>query len=501
MSSNEPAQNAPLLQLSGISKSFGGTHALESVELALYAGSITALVGENGAGKSTLVKILTGIHQPDAGRITLCGKNVRIRSPAYAQQLGISVIHQEAVVFDELSVAENIFVTARPRRWGLIDWARMRRDAGRLMERLDCPLDPGLCLRELSVAQKYLVQIARALSHDARLVIMDEPTAALSHHEAQLLLRIAVGLRDEGRALLIISHRFEDLFAIADRYVVFRDGRSVAAGAMSGTSVGTLIECMVGRVIERLYPKKRIALGEEILRVSQLSRAEEFADISFGVRRGEIFGVYGLVGAGRSELMQSVFGLTRAESGCIELDRTRIRPRHPADAIAQRIAYVPEDRQHQGAITSLSISGNITLASLAQFARHGWIDGGRLMRAAGEWAQRLEVRYADLDQPLNELSGGNQQKVVLAKWLLTAPRVLILDEPTKGIDVGSKAAVHELMGEWVEQGMAIILVSSELPEVLGLSDRVLVMRRGRMAGLLERTEADAATVLRLASAA
>jgi rhamnose transport system ATP-binding protein len=501
LSNNEPSGNAPLVQLSGISKSFGGTRALESAELALYAGSITALVGENGAGKSTLVKILTGIYQPDGGRITLCGKSVRIRSPAHAQQLGISVIHQEAVVFDELSVAENIFVTARPRRWGLIDWARMRRDAGRLMERLDCPLDPGLRLRELSVAQKYLVQIARALSHDARLVIMDEPTAALSHHEAQLLLRIATGLRDEGRALLFISHRLEDLFAIADRYVVFRDGRNVAEGAMPDTSIDILIQCMVGRVIERLYPKRCIALGEEILRVLHLSRAEEFADISFAVRRGEILGVYGLVGAGRSELMQSVFGLTRAESGRIELDRTPIRPRHPADAIAQRIAYVPEDRQHQGTIPSLSISSNITLASLAQFTRHGWVDGERLTRTAGEWAQRLQVKYANLEQPLSELSGGNQQKVVLAKWLLTAPRVLILDEPTKGIDVGSKAAVHALMGEWVQQGMAIILVSSELPEVLGLSDRVLVMRRGRMAGLLDRTEADSATVLRLASAA
>jgi rhamnose transport system ATP-binding protein len=501
LSNGEPSADVPLMQLSGISKSFGGTRALESVELALYAGSITALVGENGAGKSTLVKILTGIHQPDGGRITLCGKSVRIRSPAHAQQLGISVIHQEAVVFDELSVAENIFVTARPRRWGLIDWARMRRDAVRLMERLDCPLDPGLSLRELSVAQKYLVQIARALSHDARLVIMDEPTAALSHHEAQLLLRIAAGLRDEGRALLFISHRLEDLVAIADRYVVFRDGRSVAAGAMSGTSIDTLIHCMVGRVIERLYPKRCVALGEEVLRVCHLSRAEEFADISFGVRRGEILGVYGLVGAGRSELMQSVFGLTRAESGRIELDRIPIRPRHPADAIAQRIAYVPEDRQHQGAIPSLSISRNITLAALAQFTRHGWIDGERLTSAAAEWAQRLQVKYANLEQPLSELSGGNQQKVVLAKWLLTAPRVLILDEPTKGIDVGSKAAVHALMGEWVQQGMAIILVSSELPEVLGLSDRVLVMRRGRMAGVLDRTEADAATVLRLASAA
>jgi rhamnose transport system ATP-binding protein len=501
LSHNEPAADAPLLQLSGVSKSFGGTRALESVELALYPGSITALVGENGAGKSTLVKILTGIHRPDGGRITLCGRSVQIRSPAHAQQLGISVIHQEAVVFDELSVAENIFVTQRPRRWGLIDWARMRDDAGRLMERLDCPLDPDLPLRALSVAQKHLVQIARALSRDARLVIMDEPTAALSHHEAQLLLRIATSLRNEGRAVLFISHRFEELFEIADRYVVFRDGRSVAEGTMRGTSLDMLIRCMVGRPIERLYPKRSIALGGELLRVWQLSRAQEFADISFGVRCGEILGVYGLVGAGRSELMQSVFGLTRAESGRIELDRTQIQPRHPADAIARHIAYVPEDRQHQGAIASLSVGHNITLAALNHFARHGWLDRERLTRTAGEWAQRLQVRYANLEQPLGELSGGNQQKVVLAKWLLTAPRVLILDEPTKGIDVGSKAAVHALMGEWVQQGMAIILVSSELPEVLALSDRVLVMRRGRMAGMLDRTEADAATVLRLASAA
>ena len=501
MSNPEASANPALLQLSAISKSFGGTQALESVELSLYAGSITAVVGENGAGKSTLVKILTGIHQPDAGRITLDGRSVRIRSPAHAQQLGISVIHQEAVVFDELSVAENIFVTARPRRWGLIDWARMRCDAGRLMERLDCPVDPSLRLRELSVAQKYLVQIARALSHDARLMIMDEPTATLSHHEAQLLLRIAAGLRDEGRALLFVSHRFEDLFAIADRYVVLRDGRTVAAGTLPGTSIDTLIQYMVGRVIERLYPKRIVALGEEILRVRHLSRAEEFANISFGVRRGEILGVYGLVGAGRTELMQSLFGATRAESGCIELDGTRIHPRHPADAISRHIAYVPEDRQHQGAIQSLSIAGNITLASLGQFTRYGWIDRGRLMHAAAEWAQRLRVKFTSMEQPMSQLSGGNQQKVVLAKWLLTAPRVLILDEPTRGIDVGSKAAVHALMGEWVEQGVAIILVSSELPEVLALSDRVLVMRRGRLAGVLDRSEADAATVLTLATAA
>jgi rhamnose transport system ATP-binding protein len=270
---------------------------------------------------------------------------------------------------------------------------------------------------------------------------------------------------------------------------------------MAGVSTDTLIHHMVGRVIGQLYPKRCVAPGDEVLRVSHLSRGEEFADISFSVRAGEILGVYGLVGAGRSELMQSVFGLTHPDAGSIELARGELRPRHPQDAIARRIAYVPEDRQLQGAIASLSISSNIALPSLSRLSRWGWLDRARLRRTAGEWAQRLEVKYATLEQALSELSGGNQQKVVLAKWLMTAPRVLILDEPTKGIDVGSKAAVHALMGEWAQQGVAIILVSSELPEVLGLSDRVLVMRRGRMTGLLERAQADAATVLRLASAA
>jgi rhamnose transport system ATP-binding protein len=490
---------APLLQLTGISKSFGASRALVSADLELRAGSITALLGENGAGKSTLVKILSGVLQPDSGQITISGEAMRIDSPQHAQQLGISVIHQEAVVFDRLSVAENIFVTAPLRRFRMLNWPLMRREAVRLMELLGFSVDPDALVRELSVAQQHLVQIARAISHDARIVIMDEPTASLSHRETQDLLQIARRLSNEGRALLYISHKFDEIFAIADRYTVLRDGSSVDHGLLQEANYDMLVNQMVGRSVEQLYPKCDVALGEEVLRVEGLARAGEYADVSFSVRRSEILGVYGLVGAGRSEVMLSIFGLNPADSGSIVLDKVEVSPHCPADAIAHRIAYVPEDRQHQGAVLQLSIGSNITLPSLSAFSRFGWLNGKKATEAAEEWSRRMRVKCMSTEQELAALSGGNQQKVVLAKWMLTAPKVLLLDEPTKGVDVASKSALHALMGELVRQGMAIVMVSSELPEILGLSDRVLVMRRGRIVGLLDRRDADPETVLRLAS--
>ena len=492
---------APVLELRAIAKSFGGTRALKDASLDLYLGSITALLGENGAGKSTLVKILTGVYQPDGGAIILDGKARRIRSVLDALELGISVIHQEAVVFDDLSVAENIFVTARPRRYGLIDWRRMRQEAERVLSRLGCRVAPTAPLHTLSVSQKHVVQVARALSHDSRIVIMDEPTAALSHHEAEELLNIACELKAQGRAILFISHKFDEVFRVADRYAVFRDGVNVEEGQLRDTTIDALVKVMVGRPVDQLYPEHQRTPGAQVLRVAQLSRAQEYADISFNLRRGEILGLYGLIGAGRSELVQSLFGVTCADSGSILLNQETVKPRHPAEAIDLQIAYVPEDRQHQGAILEFSIANNVTLASLVQFARVGWLDGRRAEKVAADWAERLQVKYADLGQPLAELSGGNQQKVVLAKWLMTNPKILIVDEPTKGIDIGSKAAVHQLLIELVHQGVAIILVSSELPEVLGLCDRILIMRRGRLVGLLEGSQADAETVLRLATAA
>jgi rhamnose transport system ATP-binding protein len=489
----------PLLTLRNIRKSFGGTRALTDGRLDLHAGQVTALIGENGAGKSTLVKLLTGIHQPDGGAIQLDGKTLRIGSPADARKLGISVIHQESVVFDDLSVAENIFVSAHPRRLGLVDWPGMRRAAAKILARLEASIDPAALLRELGVAQKHLVQIARALSHDSRIVIMDEPTSALSHQEAQDLLRIVRRLRDDGRAVLFISHKFEEIFAIADRYVVFRDGGTVGAGMLAQTSLDNLITLMVGRSIEQVFHQAPARLGAEVLRTEQLCRHPEFSNVSLSVRQGEILGIYGLVGAGRSEVMQALFGITQPDSGRILIDGREARIRAPSDAIRHKLAYVPEDRQQQGAILPISIRDNIALASLQSLATACFTNTRRSQHVAQEWLGRLQIRAAAADQTVAELSGGNQQKVVIAKWLQTAPRVLILDEPTKGIDVGSKAAVHSLMSELVQKGLAVILVSSELPEVLAMADRILVMRRGRVRAHFERADASAEALVRAAT--
>jgi rhamnose transport system ATP-binding protein len=489
----------PILSLRNIRKSFGGARALVDGRLDLYAGEVTALIGENGAGKSTLVKILTGIYQSDGGVLQIDGRAVRIASPADARKLGISVIHQEAVIFDDLTVAENIFVTARPRRFGLIDWAGMRRDTASILRQLEAPIDPATPMRELSVAQKHLVQIARALSHDSRVVIMDEPTAALSHHEAQHLLRIVRQLKADGRAVLFISHKFEEILDIADRYAVFRDGTTVGEGLLAETSIDSLITLMVGRSVEQIFPKLPAQIGPEVLRTEKLCREAEFAEVDLCVRQGEILGVYGLVGAGRSEVMRTLFGLASPDAGRIMVAGREARIRSPSDAIRLGLAYVPEDRQHQGAILPLSIRDNIALASLRSLGKLCFTSAASTRVTAHEWIERLQIRAAGVSQNVEELSGGNQQKVVLAKWLQTAPRVLILDEPTKGIDVGSKAAVHRLMSELVQRGLAVIMVSSELPEVLGMADRIVVMKRGRVRAQFERADASAEALVRAAT--
>ena len=489
----------PILRLSGVAKSFAGVHALASGALDLYAGEVTALVGENGAGKSTLVKILTGVYQADAGSIRLDGEPVHIGSAEAAQRLGISVIHQEAVIFDDLSVAENIFIGDRPRRGGLVAWTEMRRRARSLLAELEAEIDPAAPMRSLSVAQKHLVQIARALSHAARIVIMDEPTASLSHREVEDLFAIVRRLKSEGRAVLFISHKFEEIFAIADRWAVFRDGAAVGAGSIGETTRDAMIALMVGRPVDQIFPKVAATIGAEVLRVEHLSRAAEFEGIDLSVRRGEILGLYGLVGAGRSEVMQALFGASHADRGRILLEGREIRIRGPEDAIRHGIVYVPEDRQGQGAILKLPIVENITLPSLSRLARWGFVRPAAQQDVAARMATRLQIKAASLMQNVEELSGGNQQKVVIAKWLATEPRVLILDEPTKGIDVGSKAAVHRFMSELVGRGLAVIMVSSELPEVLGMADRVLVMRRGRARAVFDRAEATPEAVVRAAT--
>ncbi|GFE78057.1 ribose import ATP-binding protein RbsA [Steroidobacter agaridevorans] len=492
-----PAQ--PILTLAQVKKSFGGAHALRDANLDLYPGQVTALIGENGAGKSTLVKILCGIHQPDGGELTLDGRSIRVRDPEHARQLGINVVHQECVVFDNLTVAENIFVSNRPKNGRFIAWREMRTRAAEILRQLDVSFSPDMLAGQLSVAQKHIVQIARALTSEARVLILDEPTAALSHREAEDLFRIARRLRDAGCALLFISHKFEEIFSLADRYVVFRDGASVGNGMIAGTGSEQLIRMMVGRSVEQLFPKLETTLGEELLRVESLSRAQEFDNISFSVRQGETLGIYGLVGAGRTELAQCLFGLTAPDSGSIQVGGKPVSIANPADAVRHGLAYVPEDRQQQGAILPFSIAANVSLTNLNSLAPRGICSRQRESALANHWISALGIKATGPEQNVGDLSGGNQQKVVIAKWLARSPKVLILDEPTKGIDVGAKSAVHAVTSAFAQRGNAVVMISSELPEILGMSDRILVMRRGRVRALLDRSEATAENVVQAAT--
>lgn len=475
----------PLLRLTDIRKSFGGVRALAGVNLELQRGSITALLGENGAGKSTLVKILTGVHQPDAGTLELDEQAIRIPTPTVARDLGIGVVHQECLVFDQLTVAENLFVNAHPARRGMIDWRELQARAAAALRELGADFGADTPVAALSIAQKHVVQIARALVNESRVLILDEPTASLSQRECFELFRIARKLRDAGRALLFITHRFDEVFELADRYAVFRDGASVGEGSLASTNREALIRLMVGRPVEQLFPKRQATLGDELLRVEGLGRDGEFEDINFGLRRGEILGIYGLVGAGRTELAQVLFGAERADRGIV--------------TCAADIALVPEDRQGQGSILPFSIAANIALPNLAALAPRGWLRTRDEQELAKHWIQALAIKAQGPAQAVQSLSGGNQQKVVIAKWLARKPGVLILDEPTKGIDVGAKAAVHAITSEFAAAGNAVILVSSELPEIIAMSDRVLVMRRGRLTGEFSGADATSENLLRAAS--
>ncbi|WP_394155054.1 sugar ABC transporter ATP-binding protein [Loktanella salsilacus] len=479
----------PVVALDGIVKTFPGVTALDQVKLSLYPGQVTALIGENGAGKSTVVKTLTGIYRPDGGQILVDGKPVRFATPHDASRHGITAIHQETVLFDELSVAENIFIGHAPRgRFGLIDTARMTQDARALLDSIGAPLDPDAKLRDLGIASKHLVAIARALSIDARVVIMDEPTAALSQKEIEELYKLVEHLKSQGKAILFISHKFDEIFRIADRYTVFRDGQFVGDGLMAEVGQDDLVQMMVGRSVDQIFPQRVHAPGEVVLQVTGYAHPTEFDDINFKLHKGEILGFYGLVGAGRSEFMQSLIGITTPSKGVCRIGDKITVIRSPADAVNAGIVYVPEDRGKQGAITDMPIFQNVTLPSLGKTSRHGFIRLAEEFDLAREYTQRLDLRAASLDQDVGKLSGGNQQKVVIAKWLATEPRVIILDEPTKGIDIGSKAAVHSFMAELAAMGLSVIMVSSEIPEVMGMSDRVIVMREGRMVAELAGDE-------------
>ncbi|MFC5823271.1 sugar ABC transporter ATP-binding protein [Nonomuraea insulae] len=490
------ADSPPVLELRNISKFFGAVQALWNVKLELRAGEVHALVGENGAGKSTLVKTLAGAHQPDSGMLLLDGQEVVLSGPADAQAAGIAVIYQEPTLFPDLSVAENIFMGRQPLR-GLrrIDAKAVRAKAAELFDRLGVPLDPDRPARGLSIADQQLVEIAKALAFDARILIMDEPTAALSGVEVERLFAVVRSLRESGTAMLFISHRFDEVFALCQRITVMRDGRWVSTDSADALTVDEMVRRMVGREVSALYPKIDAAVGEPRLEVRGLTRHGVFADVGFTVRAGEIVALAGLVGAGRSEVARAVFGVDRYDAGEVLVDGRRLPRGDTVAAIAAGLALVPEDRRQQGLVMEMSVEHNATLTRRWSLSRLGLLFGETEREAAQFWSARLQVKAARLTDPVSALSGGNQQKVVLAKWLSTDPRVLMVDEPTRGIDVGTKAEVHRLLSELAGQGVAVLMISSELPEVLGMADRVLVMHEGRLTADIPRKQADEETVM------
>lgn len=495
-SSGSATASATVLELSGIAKAFGAVVALSDGRLRLKRNSIHALVGENGAGKSTIVKIIAGLYQRDSGEFTLEGDTVNFSSTAESKAAGIAVIYQEPTLFPDLSVTENIFMGRQPTRaLGVIDRKRMRTETLALFQRLGVSIDPDRPTLGLSIADQQLIEIAKAISLEARVLVMDEPTAALSGVEVDRLFAVARSLRDEGRAVMFISHRFDEVFDLCDTVTVMRDGAYIATSAIADTSVDEIVRQMVGRDVTTLFPKEEATIGGDVLVVEGLTQAGVFSDVSFTVRSGEIVALAGLVGAGRSEIARAVFGVDPYSSGSVSLNGTRVPRNNPTAAMRLGLALVPEDRRKQGLVLETSVARNATMAIRRSLAHVGLLVSKDENRAAKEWSSRLEVKTSALDTEAGTLSGGNQQKVVLAKWLATNPAVLIIDEPTRGIDVGTKAEVHRLLSTLAGQGLAILMISSELPEVLGMADRVLVVREGRITADISRTDATAESVM------
>jgi rhamnose transport system ATP-binding protein len=479
----------PVIEITGVSKRFDATQALSDVSLALLPGEVHSLVGENGAGKSTLIKIMTGIHPADTGEMVLDGQPYAPRNAAEAQRHGVAAIYQEPSVFPDLSVAENIFIGHQDQ--GLVvDWSSMNDEAARLLSKLDIEIDPRLPAAGLTVAGQQAVEIAKAISLDVRVLIMDEPTAALSAHEVDRLFRQVRSLKESGVAVLFITHRLDEIFAVSDRISVFRDGRHISTRPVSDVTEDSLVREMVGRDPSDFFARGDHPEGEVLLRVDRLSRTGVFTDVSFELRRGEVLGFAGLVGAGRTDIALALFGVGPPDSGTIELDGDRIDIGSPQEALAHGIAYLSEDRRRLGLSVDQSLVANVTLATLDRYTSSlGLIDRDQERADAQALKERLGIRAPSLSTPVSQLSGGNQQKTMLAKWLNAHPRVLILDEPTRGIDVGAKADVHMFIDELASSGISIILISSDLPEVIAMSDRVAVMREGHLTGIYSRGEA------------
>jgi rhamnose transport system ATP-binding protein len=489
-----------LLRATDIIKSYAGVHALRNASFELRAGEVHALVGENGAGKSTLIKILTGAVTADSGEIALDGRPIAHNSPRVARAHGIVAIYQQPALFPELTVSENI-ASGLEQAGSMyrIDWKGRRRRASELLAQIGAEIDPQTEAGVLSMPQQQLVEIARALGADARVLILDEPTASLSEDDTQNLFRVVRQLRDRGVGMIYISHRLEELPLIADRVTVLRDGRTIETREMSTVDRQQLIQLMVGRELSAVFPKRAVPIGEPAIELRDLSCASSgIRNVSMTVHSGEIVGLAGLVGAGRTELARTIFGLTPADSGEVLLHGKRVDLRNPSEAISHGIAYLPEDRRRHGVVLEMPISSNITLASLKRFSKFGAFDFRMERQAAADQIRSLGIKTRAVFAPVATLSGGNQQKVALSRWLVTQPGILILDEPTQGIDVVSKSEIHALMGELAAKGAAILMISSELPEILGMSDRIAVMRKGSIAGILSRADATQERLLALA---
>lgn len=494
------SEREQVLRMEGISKAFPGVQALQDVDFEVAAGEVVALVGENGAGKSTLMKVLCGAYRKDAGHIFLRGQEVDVESPHHAQQLGIAIIYQEFNLTPNQSAAANIFIAREPRQPGLgrflVDRRRMEWEAQEYLDMVGARLPATALVRNLPVAQQQMVEVAKALAVKARIIVMDEPTSALGEDEVETLFEIVGTLKKQGRAIVFITHRLDEVFRVADRVVVLRDGQQVGNMFLEEATPERIIHLMVGRELKDMFHKEDAQIGAPLLEVRGLTRRGVVEDVSFTLRRGEILGFAGLVGAGRTETARLLFGADLKDAGEVYVDGHAVEIRSPADAVKAGIGLVPEDRTNQGLVLRLSVSDNIVLPTLDRYARAGlWMDRRALRNTAQDYVDKLNIRTPSLEQKAMLLSGGNQQKTVVAKWLASHLEVLIMDEPTRGIDVGAKAEVHALMSQLAQAGMGIIMISSELPEILGMSDRVLVMAEGRVMAVLERAEATQETIM------
>ena len=487
-----------VLELKGITKIFPGVKALNNVQFQLKKGEVHALMGENGAGKSTFIKVITGVHKAEEGEMFLDGQKVDFKGPRDAQAAGIAAVYQHPTSYPDLSVAENIFMGHEIIKNGMIQWKKMNEEATALLQQLNADFKSTDEMGALSVAQQQMVEIAKALSTNARIIILDEPTAALTKNESEELYRIVDKLRDDGVSIIFISHRFEDMYRLATRVTVFRDSQYIGTYDVDGITNADLIKAMVGREIKDLFPKPEVKIGAEVLKVEGLSRMGYYKNVSFSVHAGEIIGLTGLVGAGRTEVVESICGITRPDEGKVYLEGKPIQIKQPSDAMKQGIILLPEDRQKEGLIMSWGLGRNVVLPTMGKYAKNGFNDEKKEREISKELLEDVDTKAVTIFDPASSLSGGNQQKVVVAKALGQEMKVVIMDEPTKGVDVGAKAEIYQIMGDLAKKGYAIILISSEMPEILGMSDRIIVMCNGRVTGELSRGEATQEGILELA---